>query len=138
MSFTSIKIEGQDVGLYFGYPCLRWFSEQSQEYKDCWDASGFNDLGVAELLLSAYKNDCRINRAKPIIEFRHFYQWVEKNIKGGVRSAELEEVIKVFNESQPVIDLAKQQEEKKSQMQESGTQENTSTQSSESLTENSE
>lgn len=97
---------GKDIGLRFGYPCVRWFTESSFENKDYFDkAESLTDIGVAKLLQFAYKNECVVNEVKPEIPFKDFYEWVEARVKmSGETAPELTDVIKVFLESQPVVE----------------------------------
>lgn len=116
MSFTTIKIGGQDVGIRFAYPCIRWFTEASQDNPDYFDkGESLTDIGVAKLLQFAYKNECVYREVKPVLQFSSFYDWVEKRVSiTGETNEELAEVIKVFLESQPVQEQ-KEVVEKKNQ-----------------------
>lgn len=141
MSFTTIKIGDQDIGLRFGYPCIRWFTEASFDNPDYFDkAESLTDIGVAKLLQFAYKNECVVKEVKADIPFIKFYEWVEQRISlSGETNTELAEVVKVFLESQPVQDQKKKAEtEKKSQQQEPVTSEQISTELNELSTVSSE
>lgn len=120
MSFTTITIEGKEVGLRFGYPCIRWFTEASFDNPDYFDkAESLTDIGVAKLLQFAYKNDCVVKEVKPDLSFVKFYEWVEQRVSlSGETNPELAEVIKIFLESQPVVDQKKNQETEKKNLTE--------------------
>lgn len=113
-------MEGQDVGLRFGYPCIRWFTKATFENKEYFDGGGnLTDIGVAKLLHSAYRNECEAKEVKQDIPYTKFYDWVEERIDvGGKLSDELTIVIQIFNESTPVK-KQEEKEQKKNQEQQS-------------------
>jgi hypothetical protein len=142
MSYTTIKIEGRDIGLRFGYPCIRWFTEASIDNPDYFDkAESLTDIGVAKLLQFAYKNDCVVKEVKPEdIGYEKFYEWVEARVGGeGEVNSELGDIMKIFLESQPVLDQKKKLEsEKKSPEIKAKKKKQTSTESKELSTVSSE
>src|SRR5690242_17432294 len=129
MSLTTIKIDGQEVGLRFGHTSHRWFVLEAINDKDFFTgASDLTEIGVAKLLQFAYMNQCKVKEIKPDIPFEKFFDWVEDRLDGEL-SKELNDVLKVWADSQPVKKQA-EEAEKKSQMEQQKSQNlQTSTQS---------
>lgn len=135
MSFTTIKIDENEVGLRFGYPCHRWFVESSMENKDYFDSKdNLNEIGVAKLLQFAYMNQCKVKEVNPSLEYEKFYLWVEERLEGQLRH-ELDHVLTIWAQSQP-MKSAVQENEKKNQEDPKKTNEPTSTELKELPTEN--
>lgn len=130
MSYTTIKIEGREIGLRFGYPCIRWFSEAGN--KDYFDqAESLTEVGVSKLIQFAYQNDCLVKEVKPDISFEKFYDWVEERLHGE-QSQELSDVLTIWANSVAVKRLVENSEKKRQEI----ASQQTSTALNESSTEN--
>ncbi len=135
MSYTKIKIEGQEVGVRFAYPCIRWFSEANEKSNEVYfmpNSTDFTVEGLAKLIQCSYWNDCLLKEVDRVIDYETFFNYVEdlQNTEDGQK--ELQRLVGVYAESsimKKVID-----EQKKSQME----SQSTLTGSNPSVTENSE
>jgi hypothetical protein len=140
MSYTTITIEGQQIGLRFGYPCVRWFTEAGVENKDFFEGSKdkegnqenttLSEIGIAKLVQFAYENECAVKEIKPEIIFEKFYEWVEQRVEGEL-SNELSEVLTVWAGSIAIKRLVEKTQKKSQESQ----NEQTLTPSNESSTE---
>lgn len=99
----TILIEGKPVGLKFAFPCVRWFSEESQKQPDIYfietdRGPSMTDYGLAKLMQCAYRNQCLLSEVNPDIKFEKFVEFVEsKNNQEGAE--ELGRIMTVYAES---------------------------------------
>jgi hypothetical protein len=77
----NIKIEGQDVPLFFKYPAIVMFAEASHGKDNMYftpgETSNFTAEGLAKLMQCAYLNACEIKEMEPMYKLEDFYNWVE-------------------------------------------------------------
>lgn len=114
--YTKITLAGQEVGLKFGYPAIRWFSEEGAKNRDAFfmpgDTFDFSVEGFAKLVQCAYKNNCLIKEVEPVLKYQEFVEWTEE-----ATPEEMTRVLNVYIESSVMKKIVAAQE-KKSQVEE--------------------
>jgi hypothetical protein len=106
--FTTVKVDGQEVGLWFGMPAIVEMMDKTMPT----DAST-SLLYTAELLFAGYKNNCMVERVQPSLTFKPFYELVENSFLDEQKTAELNAIVQVFTESK-FVKAGKEQLEKAS------------------------
>jgi len=112
--YTTININGETVGIKFGYLAIKEFSLAAEKKRDVYydtvnDEQQLSFLGIAKLIHCGYKNNCEIKETEPKYFLEHFNDWVEIAINDEERKKQLAEVLKVFAEYQYVKRLAEMQ-----------------------------
>lgn len=100
---ATITINGQQVGLRFAYPAIKWFSEASIKNGDAYftdgTGGGFTVEGLAKLFHCSYRNQCLIKEVEPTLSYEDFYNWVDERQRTEEGQAELVKVTEVYAES---------------------------------------
>jgi hypothetical protein len=112
--YTTININGETVGIKFGYLAIKEFSLAAEKKRDVYydTVNGepqLSFLGIAKLIHCGYKNNCEIKETEPKYFLEQFNDWVEIAINDEERKKQLAEVLTVFAESQYVKMLAEMQ-----------------------------
>lgn len=112
--YTTININGEPVGIKFGYLAIKEFSLAAEKKRDVYydtvnDEQQLSFLGIAKLIHCGYKNNCEIKETEPKYFLEQFNDWVEMSINDEERKKQLAEVLTVFAESQYVKMLAEMQ-----------------------------
>jgi hypothetical protein len=118
---TQIKIDGQTIGLKFGYNAVKWHTIDCEQYFDEYyqkDANGevlgLTILGLANLVYSAYKNYQLLKRQPATIEMETFYDWLFQQNQTEEGQQQISEISRVYEESREVrmfIEKMKEQTE---------------------------
>lgn len=104
--YCRISIEGQEVGLKFGYECNKWFFTAMLENTDTYtDGESLSHIGFANLFYYAYKNNCAIKTEKPLFGPEHFYNWMEEKISTVEGQKEFADIVTVWSETQNTKDI---------------------------------
>lgn len=115
--YISININGQPVGIKFGFLAIKEFSLAAEKKRDVfYDGDSLSFLGIAKLIQSGYKNNCEIKEVEPTLTLEDFNNWTEDAMSSEERKKELADVLNVFAQSQYVKtlqDLPKDEEAKK-------------------------
>jgi hypothetical protein len=102
MSYTQIEVNGQKVGLKFGYEAVKDFLVHCEENKD--DYFDKNNVltvfGVADLIYCAYKNSQLIKDEEVSIPIEDFEDWVLD--MSNENPEELAKIGKLYEESKYV------------------------------------
>lgn len=118
--FIKILVAGQEVGLKFGYPAIRWFSEESEVMKSAFFMPGesfdFSVEGFAKLMQCGYRNHCLIKEVDPELKYQDFVEWVEVENETEDKQA-MKDVLKAYTDSS-VMKKAIEAVEKKKQEEE--------------------
>lgn len=115
--YTQIEINGQQVGLKFAYPAIKWFMEAaagSDLYFIEGDSGGFTVEGLAKLIQCSYKNNCLLKEVEPVLTYEDFFNWVEQGQETETGQADLIRVTDVYAQSTVMKKLIDSQ--KKSQV----------------------
>jgi hypothetical protein len=119
--YIKVNINGQEVGLKFGYPAIKEFTlacaDKPGVYlaKDEKEESTITDLGIAKLIHSAYKNECLLLERSPVLTFKDFNEWVEGAMEDEARKDVIIEVLGVWATSRYTkLAIEKMKEQKKS------------------------
>jgi hypothetical protein len=98
MNYTTITIEDKTIGLKFGMASFRYLQEKF--------ANGFsfkgnelNEIGICHILYSGYYNNCIIKDVMPEYNFEYFIDWLEVNLNDKLVLEQIQNVIKVWSES---------------------------------------
>lgn len=114
--YIKILVGGKEVGLKFGYPAIRWFSEESLKNKDAFfmpgDTFDFSVEGFAKLMQCAYKNNCLIKEVEPELKYQDFIEWVEEENAG---QGEIMKTVLIAYTESSVMKKAMAEVEKKNQ-----------------------
>lgn len=114
--YIKLTVSGQEVGLKFGFPAIRWFSEESAKNKDAFfmpgDTFDFSVEGFAKLMQCAYRNNCLIKEVDPVLTYSDFIEWVEAGDQETMKA-----VLQTYVDSS-IMKKAIEESEKKSQTQE--------------------
>jgi hypothetical protein len=101
MSYTKITIEGQEVGLKFGYDAVKEFlidcEKNQEEYFD--SQNNLTVFGVAALVYWAYRNNQLVKQEDVIIPMETFEDWVMEKAATEEGLAELGNIGKLYEES---------------------------------------
>jgi hypothetical protein len=104
MSYTKITIEGQEVGLKFGYDAVKEFlidcEKNQEEYFD--NNQNLTVFGVAALVYWAYRNNQLVKQEDVIIQMESFEDWVIEKAATDEGMAELANISKLYEESRYV------------------------------------
>jgi hypothetical protein len=115
--YTTVKVNGNEVGLLFAYPSIRWFSEASEEFADAFFMPGetgdFSVEGLAKLIECAYRNNCIVDEVKPELKYRDFYLWVTEVQDTDEGQTEMIRIIEVYAQSSVIKKMVKNLEEQK-------------------------
>jgi hypothetical protein len=115
--YIQITIDGNSVGLKFGYPAIKWFTEASLKQADIYfvqaEGGGFTVEGLAKLIECSYKNNCFIKETDPLIPYERFFNFVEQSMETEEGRAQLVKITEVYAESSVMKRLI--DEQKKSQ-----------------------
>lgn len=118
--YIKILVAGQEVGLKFGYPAIRWFSEESELNKSAFFMPGesfdFSVEGFAKLMQCGYRNHCLIKEVDPELKYQDFVEWVEVENETEDKQA-MKDVLKAYTDSS-VMKKAIEAVEKKKQEEE--------------------
>jgi hypothetical protein len=104
MSYTKIEVNGQEVGLKFGYEAVKDFLIHCEENKD--DYFDKNNIltvfGVADLVYCAYKNNQLIKDEAVTIPIEDFEDWVLEMAATDKGTEELTKIGKMYEDSKYV------------------------------------
>lgn len=128
--YTEITLGGKQVGLRFGYPAVRWFSEDSRNNQDIYFMPGKDDFsveGFAKLVQCSYRNNCLVKEVQPELTYADFIEWTE-----AAEESEMQRLLQVYLDST----LVKGGEEEKKSLTDN-LENLTLTESNESVLENS-
>lgn len=100
-AYTEITIQDQRVGLYFGLPAIAAIA------KDIELIDGSNEIGlslgsIVAVLHAGYENNCLIERKKPTLTNRDWYEFAEQAVWHGSIPEEIQDAINVFGRSKLV------------------------------------
>jgi hypothetical protein len=109
--YTTININGQAIGIKFGWGAIKEFAEADQKRHDVYyskinvegkEVESLTYLGIAKLLQCGYKNNCDIKEVDPVLTLEDFNDWVEGTLDNAQAAEELTKVLNVFSESKLV------------------------------------
>jgi hypothetical protein len=103
--YTTININGQTVGIKFGYLAIKEFSLAAEKkravyYDKVNGEEQLSFLGIAKIIHCGYKNDCELKEVDPVLTLEDFNNWVEGIVGNVEAQKELTRVLTVFSESQ--------------------------------------
>lgn len=98
--YTTVEIDGKQVGIKFGMPCITEMFDK--EIPTDLNDPVSNILYTADLLYAGYKNNCLSKREQPSLSYEPFYDLVENSFYDDEKLVMLGEIIKVFTESKAV------------------------------------
>lgn len=107
MNYAQIVIGGRKVGLKFGLPSYRMFTEKLKVFPQLINADGktMNEAGFAYVLYFAYINNCMIKDEAPELTFEAFLDYIETAPDVEGRPAEFAAAMQVWAESREVKKL---------------------------------
>jgi len=98
MNYTTITINNEQVGLKFGMASFRYLTDKFVDGIS-FDGNTINEIGISHIIYSGYYNNCLVKNEKPKYSFENIVDWIEKNLKDQKVLSELQEVIKIWSES---------------------------------------
>ena len=110
MNYTTITINDQKVGLKFGMPSFRYLSEK---FKDgiSYNDREINEFGISQIIYAGYYNNCLVKEILPEITFEQIVDFVESNFKNQDFMNDMQEVVRVWGESEFVKNSTAQNKE---------------------------
>lgn len=107
MSYTTIDIKGQQVGLKFGYECNKWFFTAMIEHLDTYTdgEEQLSTLGFAKLFHCAYRNNCAIKDVETTLNTGDFYEWFEENLSTEEGKEKFASIVSIWAETQNTKDI---------------------------------
>lgn len=96
--YIAIEINGEQIGLKFGLPCVTRLEEKSSVMKE-------KGMWAAYLLYYGYLNNCLIKEVEPTKNLEFFTDYTDASIVDEKTNAELLKVIECFNESKLIKGL---------------------------------
>jgi hypothetical protein len=116
--YININLNGQIVGLKFGYQSVKWFTLDSEQFQDEYfekdekgEPASMTTLGFADLLHCAYRNNQLLKKEREHIGLDEFYDWVVEQSQSEQGQKLLMEVDRVCTESKEVQLFKKRVEE---------------------------
>jgi hypothetical protein len=98
--YTTIEIEGQQIGLFFGLYAVQLIHEKlagmSADLGK--ENSRINAKVFKHILYSGYLCDCDAMETEPTLTMRDFQMWIEKNAKDGTMD-QVTAAVLVYNKS---------------------------------------
>jgi hypothetical protein len=114
--YTTILINGETVGIKFGYLAIKAFSLAAEKKRavyydkvkdgDGKDVDQLSFLGIAKLIQCGYNNNCELKEVEPTLTLEDFNDWVEGSTGDPERQKQVTEALTVFAQSQYVKTLA--------------------------------
>lgn len=100
MNYIQIEINGQKVGLKFGYPQAKEFAIALAENVDLYfEGEEITAFGLAKLFQTAYKNDCLVKEVKPVLTLEHFTDWVDTVSENETAQTQMLDALNIWQES---------------------------------------
>lgn len=99
MNYTTINIEGQEIGLKFGMFSAKYLQGKLNN-GFCFIGDEITEIGIAHVIYAGYLNNCAIKDIKPEITFERVVDFIEGSIKDADKVATLTDVIKVWTDVQ--------------------------------------
>lgn len=99
MNYTTITIEGQEIGLKFGMFSAKYLQTKLNN-GFCFIGDEITEIGIAHVLYAGYLNNCAIKDIKPELTFEGVVNFIEGSIKDADKVTALTNVIKVWSEVQ--------------------------------------
>lgn len=116
MSYKKVTVNGQEIGLKFGYASYKIIMT-SKNRSLLFDENGNpTDLGVAKIIYSGYQNNCLNKDVDADIPFDDFSKWVDGLAQSDDGKELLTAIITLWSESSDIKALVKNDIEKKSQV----------------------
>jgi hypothetical protein len=94
----TIDHDGKTIGLKFGMPAMRMIFNKPDK-PEYMDGTTYNTLTLAHVLRSGYVNHCYINFEEPKIEPETFIDLVEESDSNPELLKQIENAVRVFDES---------------------------------------
>jgi hypothetical protein len=100
MNYIQIDINGQKVGLKFGYPQAKEFAIALAGNVDLYfEGEEITAFGLAKLFHSAYKNDCYVKEVKPELPLEVFSDWVDTVTENELAQTQMLDALNIWQES---------------------------------------
>jgi len=80
MNYTTLTINGENVGLKFGMASFRYLSEGRFVEGKSFANNELTEIGIAHILYSGYYNNCLVKDELPKFTFENFVDFVESNL----------------------------------------------------------
>ena len=112
MSYKKVTVNGQEVGLKFGYASYKIIMTAKNRYLLFDENGNPTDLGVSKIIYSGYQNNCLNKDIDADIPFDDFTKWVDGLIQTEKGNDELKEIITIWSESADIQALVKDSEKK--------------------------
>lgn len=97
---ATIKFNGQEVNLKFGFPQAKEFAMAiSENVTAYFEGENITNIGIAKLIQTAYKNSCLLKEVKPSITLEQISDWLEENQDSEDFQKEIADVVRVWTES---------------------------------------
>lgn len=109
-SVIAITILEKEVGLRFGYDCMKDYTLA------CYEKPVYSTIdsvaGSAKLLESAHRNFCTVKESAPVVTYEEIYNWVEEMINDD-KGSEVSDLINMWAESSATKKTLERIEEQK-------------------------
>jgi hypothetical protein len=114
--YIEVDINGQKVGLKFGYPAVKEFTLASVASQDLYIENGnLSDIGIAKLIQCGYNNYCLLQERPPVLKFMEFSEWVEGALDDKERLEVIGNILTVYADSRYTkLAIERMKEQKKS------------------------
>lgn len=103
MNYTTITINGEEIGLKFGMASFRYLTDKFVDGVS-FNENMINEIGISHIIYGGYYNHCLIKNEKPKYNFEYIVDYIESNLKNQKVLQELQEVIKVWSDSDIIKD----------------------------------
>lgn len=115
MNYTTITINNEEIGLKFGMASFRYLTDKFVDGIS-FDGNTINEIGISHILYSGYYNNCLVKNEKPKHNFESIVDWIESNLRNETVLSELQEVIKVWSESDIIKEASETDPSKKKKL----------------------
>lgn len=100
MNYAEIDINGQKVGLKFGFDQAKWFAIAiAENVESYFDGDNMTVLGLSKLLHTAYKNNCAVKEVKPTLTLEDFNDFLEENNNNEDVQTQMGVIVGIWQES---------------------------------------
>lgn len=112
MNYTTIIINGHIHGLKFGMASFRYLSDKFVD-GIAFSGDSLNEIGVSHIIYSGIYNNCLVKDVPIAVKFEEVVDFVEANLNEESFMFQMQEVLKIWSESDFIKKTQQTEEPKK-------------------------
>lgn len=106
MNYTTITINGETYGLKYGMASFRYLTDKFVEGIS-FNGTSVNEIGISHIIYGGYYNNCLVKNEKLTLTFENIVDWVEQNLKNQEVLNQINEVVKVWTDTDVIKEVQK-------------------------------